>query len=87
MQFTYPHGIATVEQAMVQAVSFFTTASHPVLQGRLDAAFKEVADAALAEIRMILTAEMSTLFDRAGVAIEFNEAVELCIRLVEGELK
>lgn len=86
MKFQYAHGIPTVEQAMLQAVGFFTRAGHPSLERALDTAFREVAAEALSEIRMILTGEISTLFDIEGQAVEWNEAVEKCIQVVEGSL-
>lgn len=86
MQFTYAHGIPTVEQAMAQAVGFFTQAGNPLVEGPMRGAIQEVADFALNEIRMIWTSELSTLLDPEGVALDFNEGVEKCIQLIEGAL-
>jgi len=72
MEFRYAHGIPTVEQAMSQALA------HADEEG--------VGQAALTEIRNIMTAEISTLFDLEGAAIDWNEAIERAMRCVEGTL-
>jgi len=86
MQFTYDHGIPTVESAMEQAVGYFIRSGNEAIDGVLDRAVAEVARVALKEIRDIFTSEMSTLFDTEQVALDWNQAVERCIQLVEGSL-
>lgn len=86
MQFIYANGIPTVESAMRQAVGAFIAPGHNSVTHVLNGAIREVADDALREIRTILTGELTTLFDIEGAAMEWNEAVEKCIQVVEGTL-
>lgn len=87
MQFTYVHGIPTVEQAMAQAVGFFIRSGNGLVVETLAKAVHEVASLALTEIRNILTSEMTTLLDMDGVAADWNAGVEKAIQCVEGSIR
>lgn len=86
MQFRYPNGIPTVEQAMRQGVATLLRSGHPLADPMVDRAIDAVSRETLTEIRQILTGEMSTLFDVEGMAIDWNEAIERAIQVVEGTL-
>lgn len=86
MQFTYAHGIPTVEQAVRQGIEQFIQSGQVLSQPVVQEAIRQIADDVLSEVRMIFTSEMSSLLDPEGVAADFNDGVEKCIQLVEGSL-
>lgn len=88
IKFDYPNGVPTVEQAMKQVVMAWSGSpdTNPLVRDLLIRQIEETAAAGLREIRDILTAEMATLFDPEGTAVDWNEAIEKCIQLVEGTL-
>lgn len=83
MEFNYRDpGVKTVEQAVFAAL---LDTAHGVGPTIVDPAYiRSQAEALLEEVRTILTGELSTLFDRDGVAADWNDAIELSIRVVEG---
>jgi hypothetical protein len=85
VQFTYTHGIPTVEQAMRQGVAAYSRRVTPIGVSA-NAVLDTIATETLSEVRNILTSEMATLFDLEDVALDWNTAVETCIQLVEGAL-
>lgn len=83
MKFNYPHeGVKTVEQALMSGLISIIQGCGPDI---IDPAWvRSQADELLEELRGILTGELATLFDDKGVATEWNDAVEMSIRVVEG---
>lgn len=79
MQFTYDNDVPTVEAAMYQAVE---AAGKARSRGHAT----DIAEEGLAEIRRILSRELSTLRDDRDVAQEANEVVMQAMALVEGRL-
>lgn len=76
----YINGIPTVEQAVLAGLK---DTVHGLYE--FDEQFlRTQSEALLEEVRCIFTAELSTLFDRDGVAQDWNEAIELAIKVVEG---
>ena len=86
MHFHYKDDIPTVEQAVRQGIGFFVHPGHPSVVDYCDNLVNTTAAEVLQEIRRIQTGEMTSLFDLEGVAIDWNEAVEQCMQLVEGTL-
>lgn len=88
MQFSYVNDIPTVESAIRQVIRAWSgdPNTNPLVKDMLQAQIERTAEAGLREIRDIFTAEMSTLFDTEGAAVDWNEAVEKCIQVVEGKL-
>lgn len=86
MQFTYVNDIPTVEQAMRQVVLAWSGSpdQNPLVKTFLIRKIEESVIAGLAEVRHIMTAELTTLFDREAVAKDWNDAIEKAIQVVEG---
>lgn len=87
IKFEYPHGIATIELAVRQGIAKWANpTANPLSEEYVTRAVEQDTHDLVSELRMILTAEMSTLLDPDGVAFDFNDGVEHCLRLVEGTL-
>lgn len=87
IKFEYPHGIATIELAVRQIVTKWANpTANPLSEEYVTRAVNEDTRDGVRELRSILTSEMSTLFDVEGQAVDWNDAIEHCLRLVEGTL-
>lgn len=86
MQFNYSDDTPSISAAVTQAVGFGSVcwtnlADAGAFQSGVAAG---ACDAAVQEIRDIVTTQLATLFDREGQAREWNAAIEQAISTVEG---
>jgi hypothetical protein len=81
MKFEYENDVPTVEAAMHQIVE-----AAYVLDVRGVDRVDRIAEEGLAEIRRILSKELSTLRDERGIAVEANAVLMQAMALVEGTL-
>lgn len=84
MRFNYADE-PTISEAITQAIGYGSVCWSDVAgAGEFDSGRASVAaDAAIAEVRHIVTFELSKLLDPVNVAEEWNNAIEQAIRTVE----
>lgn len=84
-EFLYPYDKPTVVRAITQAVGAASMCWERTDQaGEFDIeSALAISAATSAEVRRVITFELSRLLDREGVAEEWNYAIETAMRMVE----
>lgn len=85
MEFTYLDDKPTVESAIGQAIGAGSTCWTKVCQAGTFDSTKAVGivEDTIAEVRRIIASDLILLFDREGVATEWNDAIEAALQMVE----
>lgn len=74
--------VRTVEEVMFAGLLATAQGCGPEI---IDLAYiRAQAESILDEVRSIITADLTRLFDKEGVAEEWNSGIEMAIRFVEG---